>query len=743
MKKFFIIVSLVIFYITASYSENNTRTDILTEFKNKNSKIFINYDQLEVNAYKLWDLYQKGIQAEIDNDTTLALKVYKEYLSLGPRPYDLNEVELDLLTRLIGISYAKEEWENILLYGNKIFKFPKEILERNSNIAWIFLLYVHSLNMLNRCDNIDKILEEGSFYVKSKYLPTDKDFYDFFLQCIVAYLNKHQKDQAIKLYNELSFINLNEGNNVVDKNLKEIYGYIERSQDPYEDRDAFVKESIRNLTSLVALANTSLPYGENYNKYMKLWEKHFDMLNIFLNSTYFNLSNTSDENIWTQLLFIYHLSINGYMKGLQLPNRNILAYNYILISKNFLNYHSNKIRPIINKWEEIKQSLYDDEIAIEINTYSSEALLLRKNFEKPQIIDIDTLLIKELKKINNYDPVGINHIYKEKGILTQLIKTFDPYITGCKKIFISPSNMLSMINYGAIPYKESQWDDYYEVVQITTTGDIPEYKNRNKEHNFDSVVLFGGISYEERNNDESVDLTHDCHPETSIFTDIPLQLRTGFEYLPHSLDEVKNIAFMCENKNLSYCLYTAEDATSSDFIDCSLGDFGILHIATHSYYLPSLEYNSYRNITERGDTSRMTTIMSNTGLLFAGVNKYLKSNNAKDLKGLITAKEISELDLSDFKLVTLSSCSSALGDLTNINGLVYGLANAFKTSGVDQILVSLWDIPDESTSIFMNFFYENLLNGNDSKKSLKLAQQKMISLGYEDPYYWAAFVILD
>lgn len=101
------------------------------------------------------------------------------------------------------------------------------------------------------------------------------------------------------------------------------------------------------------------------------------------------------------------------------------------------------------------------------------------------------------------------------------------------------------------------------------------------------------------------------------------------------------------------------------------------------------------------------------------------------------------MDLSHIQLAVLSFCSSGLGDLTNTTGVVYGVANAMKTSGVDEVLISLWDIPDEATSEAMSSFYRHLMTGISTREALILMRKGMISKGYTDPYYWASFVILN
>ena len=56
--------------------------------------------------------------------------------------------------------------------------------------------------------------------------------------------------------------------------------------------------------------------------------------------------------------------------------------------------------------------------------------------------------------------------------------------------------------------------------------------------------------------------------------------------------------------------------------------------------------------------------------------------------------------------------------------------------------MSLWDVDDEATSIMMQTFYQNLFDGKSKRDAFAIAQQK-VREKFEDPTYWAAFVMLD
>ncbi|MBQ6307738.1 MAG: CHAT domain-containing protein [Bacteroidales bacterium] len=60
------------------------------------------------------------------------------------------------------------------------------------------------------------------------------------------------------------------------------------------------------------------------------------------------------------------------------------------------------------------------------------------------------------------------------------------------------------------------------------------------------------------------------------------------------------------------------------------------------------------------------------------------------------------------------------------------------------LLMSLWNVDDQATQILMAEFYRNYVVGESKTTALKLAQKKVKETpGFEDPKYWAAFVLLD
>ena len=138
--------------------------------------------------------------------------------------------------------------------------------------------------------------------------------------------------------------------------------------------------------------------------------------------------------------------------------------------------------------------------------------------------------------------------------------------------------------------------------------------------------------------------------------------------------------------------------------------------------------------------------MVRCGLLFAGGNHSWTGNADTMLTktgedGILTALEVSALPLKNTKLVVLSACETGLGKIEGAEG-TFGLKRGFKLAGVEQIIVSLWSVPDKETMELMGLFYEDLAKTHDAVVSFEKAQKEMSRNYPTRPDLWAGFVLV-
>ena len=137
--------------------------------------------------------------------------------------------------------------------------------------------------------------------------------------------------------------------------------------------------------------------------------------------------------------------------------------------------------------------------------------------------------------------------------------------------------------------------------------------------------------------------------------------------------------------------------------------------------------------------------MIRSGLLLAGANHAWKTGKPfkPDMEdGILTAYEISQMDLSNTELVVLSACETGLGDIQGNEG-VYGLQRAFKIAGAKYLMMSLWQVPDFQTQELMTVFYQKWLTEKMPIPDAFHEAQQTMRKKYEHPYFWAGFVLVE
>jgi CHAT domain-containing protein/tetratricopeptide (TPR) repeat protein len=174
----------------------------------------------------------------------------------------------------------------------------------------------------------------------------------------------------------------------------------------------------------------------------------------------------------------------------------------------------------------------------------------------------------------------------------------------------------------------------------------------------------------------------------------------------------------------------------------------ILHLATHGFALD--EERPDPNAAGRGLRSfgealahpgpRTTNPLLRAGLALAGVNTWVREGTlpeeAED--GILTAEDVSGLNLLATELVVLSACETGLGEVKTGEG-VFGLQRAFTLAGAKTLVMSLWAVDDETTRELMEDFYQRLHNGEGRAAALHNAQQALRKK-HPHAYYWGAFI---
>ncbi|MGM9816179.1 MAG: CHAT domain-containing protein [Lepagella sp.] len=636
----------------------------------------------------------------------------------------LENGDIDAAAHRIHSAVEVADWLSVARMSRQVLTSPDSVLNSYPNTFYIYDWYVGALNKLGKYEDVPSVARQGQKYSETLFRPTEKTYYNLRISEIVALLMMNKWTEAEHKIAIMDSISKTTDNDIMRYEIGELSDRFKEAKgilDWRDDADKRVSEIFDVANSLLLQSPASLS-GE------EAWKAFFYSIISQLELFYFDINNPDDEKYWSRLLAcaIVYFNIVGDI----MPEREKLAYDLILLRKNFLDYHSGLLHKKPKKWQMVKNSLAPGELAIEITMCPDEILLLGCNYSAPVAIPIPDKIITQIEEYNLHDATSISSFYSEDSPLVALIDLLNPYLADVHTIYLSPTNLFAQFNYGAIPYKNGCLDDYFGVVQMSTTADIGRVKDKAKELPIKQALLYGGIDYGDPSSCQSMGKSHH-----SKLVKAMAETRRGFEYLPHTLAEVESIAAIVQNSSI----YTGTDATEQRIKAFDWPRMtGVFHIATHGYSLPTPTMDN--NVDT---TSTIMSVRLRSGLLMAGANYSLSGLSPTDEDGILTSQEIASLDMGNVELAVLSACSSGMGDLTNITGVVYGVADAMKSAGVKRILATLWDIPDEASSFAMQYFYKHLTSGHSIAHSLRLMRQDMQGYGYTNPFYWASFVCIE
>jgi len=124
------------------------------------------------------------------------------------------------------------------------------------------------------------------------------------------------------------------------------------------------------------------------------------------------------------------------------------------------------------------------------------------------------------------------------------------------------------------------------------------------------------------------------------------------------------------------------------------------------------------------------------------LSRIFLQNSSESEDGNLYSGEIYNLNLNA-QLVTLSACQTGLGKLSKGEGVI-GLSRALVYAGAEKIIVSFWNVADESTAELMTDFYSKMLKykSRHLSSNLRMAKINLINGKYAAPYYWAPFILI-
>ncbi len=487
------------------------------------------------------------------------------------------------------------------------------------------------------------------------------------------------------------------------------------------------------------------------------------------------------KNVQKQLADAYTLPISERKNVDSLENQSIdLEKNLIQNLPNF----SESLRDV--HWQEVQTSLKNGEAAIEFvhfeallseskNTFYA-ALVILPDSKTPQFVPLfeENELLKLTNRSTSWLQDYVERIYAfrqaggSKNLFQLIFQPLEKLLNSpsgvggqTKTIYFSPSGLLHRLNLEAIQTKNGKTlADQFQFVPLGSTRQlvVPQYFTKIENQ---AAVIFGGIKYE-------ADSTSIFQGNTNLVVSRNAEGSRGFnfsqadstlrgnvwKYLPATETEAQNI-----DNQLKMAGFQTQKMTgfaASEEVLKMVGSHNIspkiLHIATHGFFFPdpkTVDGGRAAADAARPPSEPIFKVSENpmirSGLVLAGANQAWKTGKPirPDVEdGILTALEISQLNLSNTELVVLSACETGLGDIAGNEG-VYGLQRAFKIAGAKYLIMSLWKVDDKKTSEMMTLFYEKWLGEKLPLPDAFRAAQKTIREKYPNPFFWAGFVLVE
>lgn len=447
-------------------------------------------------------------------------------------------------------------------------------------------------------------------------------------------------------------------------------------------------------------------------------------------------------------------------------------YDVTLFGKSLLLEYAQSGKPQSFTWKQVQKKLKPTDCALEFIQYEKYgkkqmgALVLRKKGE-PQFVKIRSIEWLENLTLTDgdylYDAVTTdcpdmkNELYSDSTnfqfIWTPELLTAIGKDT--QRLYFAADGLFHEL---AIEYMFPKRPDLTSLraenlYRLTSTRQLLIKPNKKRSGN---ILLCGGIDFfkasQMATDGNEAEFINDEQAYRYLKTMVEM-MDWRFGNLPGTKTEIDGI----RNEHDSTCIALLTDTLATETRAAyMIGQYPIVHLATHGFYL--------------GETPEGTDLLpasydeslSQSGIVFAGTTSALYSNNfdAAQHDGILSAREIVQMDYSNVELIVLSACQTAQGYMTDDG--VYGLQRSLKNAGVKAMILSLWSVDDDATSLLMQAFYKHLKT-EDTHSAFMHAREELINTyrepteqfdpvllipeisepNYGLPEYYNAFILID
>jgi tetratricopeptide (TPR) repeat protein len=301
-----------------------------------------------------------------------------------------------------------------------------------------------------------------------------------------------------------------------------------------------------------------------------------------------------------------------------------------------------------------------------------------------------------------------------------------------KHLFICPDANLNFLSFAALLESDGRFvAEKYPIAYLGSGRDLARKPSSSPSK---TLALFANPDFDiSSSSSPSREMLAMRSAEADAFGTIALPPLPGTE------SEAKSLQFLAKSHDWQTQAALGAEATEASVRQVKKP--GILHLATHGFYLDSSDSAPAKDsrgmsVIEASDNepalpmaprSHVVDPMRASGVALTGAQSTLKSwsqRRAPDPEndGILTAEEVASLDLEGTWLVTLSACETGVGEARSGEG-VFGLRRAFMIAGAENLLMTLWPVADATTAQIMGDFYRRAFASGDAPGSLATVQR--------------------
>lgn len=730
------------------------------------------YDYLvALNYNNIGNIYR------LKGDYKQSLLYYKRALGIRTKLFDKNNSEIAETYNDIGALYhAKKQYDSALYYYNKSLKIRTYVFkEKHPDVASSYetlantyfeikdyttakenyqkvleirrsifgeyhpkvaLTYTHIANVYVAQKDVAKGLEYYQKAIQSNYIPKDaiaknklniEQYRDpnILLTTLkdqaAAYVYSYEKNKKVE--------DLKKANSIYQK-ADTVINYIRQTYTNYQDKVAFAQKAKKVYQG--AIKGQLLQYA--LQKDPKYLEQAFYFAEKSKANTLQEILTESNAKKFTGLpanlaalekqlridRSFYQSKITEERTGIKIDSSKITTYENQLfaiarqqdsitevLEKKYPKYYRLKHQKNSNSIGDIQRNLGEHTSLLEFFTTDSTTYVFTISKNKNTVHELKTphltTMVEKLREAIIGQEISE---YKKAAhtLYTQLIAPVADQCTG-DQLLIIPDGPLWHLNFELLLTKNDTSNDPAKLSYLLRDFAISYANSAN--------VLFSrdnkNISSKKKQECLAFSFS-DSVQATKTNTMRLAALRDAGEDLPGTRKEIRAISSIIDGQ-----YYFGAEAVEKNFKK-NANAYSILHLALHGEVDNERPENSKLYFTKSTDT--------------------IEDN-------MLYSHELFALDIPA-ELTVLSACNTGTGKVAKGEGIM-SLGTAFQYAGTKSLVLTSWEVSDQTTPEIMQHFYTNLKAGMNKAKALQQAKLQYLAtanIHRTQPFYWAGFYLV-